>query len=527
MGLSSVLINNIGTRNLFAGDQVSTSGTDNASFGFRAGAANTGNYNVFVGTQAAENKTTGDLSTIIGWLAGRVGSAHQGNTLIGAQAGQNTTGSTNTAIGEKAGQANTTGAQNVFVGNSAGDTNTTGGQLTIIGNNADVSATGLLNATAIGYNAIVGASNSLVLGGTGANAVNVGIGTTTPSSRLDITGNTLLRGTNTNSAPAVSSALELMTGRAFGGALITGQTSADIAFNWGGASGGFRHFIQTRHNSVANSNTNSIDFYVNNSTTAAGSLIPNNTIPNGNVLAMSMTAVGIGIGTTTPNAQLQLAPTTANRKLVLYDVSNNDHQFYGFGVQGGEFRYQIANNTGAAHRFFAATSSTTSLLQMTIGQNGNVTIAGSLSKASGTFKIDHPMDPENKFLYHSFVESPDMMNVYNGNVETDANGFATVELPGYFEALNREFRYQLTVLGQFAQAIVLKEIANNQFVIQTDKPGVKVSWQVTGVRKDPFAEKNRVVPEVDKSPEEKGKYLHPEAYGQPTQKRIGLENNFN
>jgi hypothetical protein len=526
----SVLINNPGTRNLFAGSPIgtTTTGTDNAFYGSGAGDSNAGgSWNVFMGSSAGTANTTGALNTLIGWRAGVAAATNNGNTFIGAQAGENTTQNVNTFIGEKAGQNNTTGSENVFMGNSAGDTNTTGGRNTIIGNNADVSAAGLQNATAIGYNAIVGASNSLVLGGTGANAVNVGIGTTSPSSRLDITGNTLLRGSNTNTAPTVNSALELMTGRAFGGALIAGQTSADIAFNWGGASGGFRHFMQTRHNSVANSNTNSIDFYVNNSTTAAGSLIPNNTVPNGNVLAMSMTAVGIGIGTATPNAQLQLAPTTANRKLVLYDISNNDHQFYGFGVQGGEFRYQIANNTGAAHRFFAATSATTSLLQMSIGQNGNVAIAGTLSKGSGTFKIDHPTDPENKFLFHSFVESPDMMNVYNGNVETDANGFATVELPGYFEALNREFRYQLTVLGQFAQAIVLKEIANNQFVIQTDKPGVKVSWQVTGVRKDPFAEKNRVVPEVDKSPEEKGKYLHPEAYGQPTQKRIGLENNFN
>lgn len=129
---------------------------------------------------------------------------------------------------------------------------------------------------------------------------NLGIGTTTPTSRLDISGNTLLRGTNTNTPPTVSSGVEFMTGRAFSGALIAGQTSADIAFNWGGASGGFRHFIQTRHNSVANSNSNSIDFYVNNSTTAAGSISPNNTVPNGNVHGMSITATGVGIGTAAP-----------------------------------------------------------------------------------------------------------------------------------------------------------------------------------------------------------------------------------
>lgn len=114
--------------------------------------------------------------------------------------------------------------------------------------------------------------------------------------------------------------------------------------------------------------------------------------------------------------------------------------------------------------------------------SGNVSIGGSLSKGSGSFKIDHPLDPANKYLYHSFVESPDMMNVYNGNVVTDKIGKATVVLPEYFEALNRDFRYQLTVVGQFAQAIVAKKVDHNRFVIRTSKPNVEVSWQVTGIR---------------------------------------------
>lgn len=147
--------------------------------------------------------------------------------------------------------------------------------------------------------------------------------------------------------------------------------------------------------------------------------------------------------------------------------------------------------------------------------DGNVNIVGMLTKSSGTFKIDHPLDPANKYLYHSFVESPDMMNVYNGNATTDANGFATVELPSYFMALNMDFRYQLTCIGTFAQAIVAKEVADNKFVVQTDKPNVKVSWQVTGIRQDPFAQQNRVQPEVEKAPENKGQYLHPEVYGLP------------
>ena len=151
---------------------------------------------------------------------------------------------------------------------------------------------------------------------------------------------------------------------------------------------------------------------------------------------------------------------------------------------------------------------------------GAVHVAGALSKSSGSFKIDHPLDPTGKYLYHSFVESPDMMNVYNGNVVTDEEGRAVVELPAYFEVLNRDFRYQLTVIGRFAQAIVEQKIERNRFVIRTNLAGVEVSWQVTGIRKDPWAEHNRIQVEEDKPAEEHGLYLHPEVYDQPTELAI-------
>lgn len=151
---------------------------------------------------------------------------------------------------------------------------------------------------------------------------------------------------------------------------------------------------------------------------------------------------------------------------------------------------------------------------------GNLSVGGTISKGGGSFKIDHPLDPENKYLYHSFVESPDMMNVYNGNITTDANGVAKVVLPDYFEALNKDFRYQLTVIGTFAQAIVSEKVKGNQFEIRTDKPNVEVSWQVTGIRNDAYARKFRIPNEVEKKPEEKGTYLYPEAYGLSTDKKV-------
>jgi hypothetical protein len=152
--------------------------------------------------------------------------------------------------------------------------------------------------------------------------------------------------------------------------------------------------------------------------------------------------------------------------------------------------------------------------------NGDLNVIGNLSKSGGSFKIDHPLDPENKFLYHSFVESPDMMNVYNGNITTNESGEAVVTLPDYFEALNKDFRYQLTVIGTFAQAIVADEIKGNRFVIKTNAPQVKVSWQVTGIRQDAFANKHRIEVEVEKSEKERGYYLMPELFNQPEEKSL-------
>ena len=151
---------------------------------------------------------------------------------------------------------------------------------------------------------------------------------------------------------------------------------------------------------------------------------------------------------------------------------------------------------------------------------GDVSVSGTLTKGGGSFKIDHPLDPANRYLSHSFVESPDMMNIYNGNITTDAKGRAVVTMPDYFTALNRDFRYQLTVIGQFAQAVVFSEIKGNRFVIKTNKPSVKVSWQVTGVRQDAYAEAHRIQVEEEKQGVERGAYIHPELFNQPATKRI-------
>ncbi|MGV8040062.1 MAG: hypothetical protein AB2L07_08290 [Thermoanaerobaculaceae bacterium] len=158
---------------------------------------------------------------------------------------------------------------------------------------------------------------------------------------------------------------------------------------------------------------------------------------------------------------------------------------------------------------------------LTLNESGDLWIDGIIIKGGGSFKIDHPLDPENKYLYHSFVESPDMMNIYNGNVVLDERGEATVELPEWFEALNRDFRYQLTCIGGFAPVYVAEEITGSRFRIAGGRAGLKVSWQVTGIRQDAFANANRIPVEEDKPDPDRGRYLHPEAFGQPAELSVG------
>lgn len=151
---------------------------------------------------------------------------------------------------------------------------------------------------------------------------------------------------------------------------------------------------------------------------------------------------------------------------------------------------------------------------------GNLAVFGTLSKSAGSFQIDHPLDPEHKYLVHSFVESPDMMNIYNGIATTNGKGEIEITMPDWFDALNMDFRYQLTCINQFAQAIISKEMSGNRFTIKTDKPNVKVSWQVTGIRNDPYARDHRLPVEKNKTGDEVGRYVYPQGYGRGIERSI-------
>ena len=149
---------------------------------------------------------------------------------------------------------------------------------------------------------------------------------------------------------------------------------------------------------------------------------------------------------------------------------------------------------------------------------GNVHVLGTLS-TSGTkpFKIDHPLDPANKYLMHYAIESPTVQNMYNGTILLDAYGEAIVQLPDYFEAVNtEEFTYTLTPIGASMPGLhVAEEVQNNQFKISGGLGGKKVSWVLIAQRNDPWVKNNPAKDVVDKPKEEIGTYLYPQGHGQP------------
>lgn len=154
--------------------------------------------------------------------------------------------------------------------------------------------------------------------------------------------------------------------------------------------------------------------------------------------------------------------------------------------------------------------------------HGNVDIVGNLAVA-GTkgFKIDHPVDPATKFLLHSAVESSDMKNLYDGIVTLDARGKAKVTLPPWFGALNKDLRFQLTAIGAAAPNLHVAEILSDKgFRIAGGRARMRVSWQVTGIRSDAWANAHRMPVEQRKRGKERGRYLHPELHTRAKGKKL-------
>lgn len=193
------------------------------------------------------------------------------------------------------------------------------------------------------------------------------------------------------------------------------------------------------------------------------------------------------------------------------DLSNSG----GGGVylnQGGDspLTFYTVPSTGGVDQTIP--NSSFSNYKRAVLNSSGLTVYGNLF-VTGTknFIIDHPLAPENKYLYHAAVESSEMKNIYDGVVDLNEKGQAEVQLPDWFEALNKDFRYQLSCIGNFAPVYVAEQIHENRFRIAGGSPGLKVSWQVTGIRHDPHATAHPFAVEADKPKSEQGTTLTPGA----------------
>lgn len=390
----------------------------------------------------------------------------------------------------------------------------------------------VLQLNASGGNVVIGSTSSVtpltVTGGTdvtGAGGGYITIGSASTSMRIDENELQVF-----NAGSPASLVLNAAGGGVGVGIIPVTPLTVGDGTDVSGAGGGYLTVgdattsVRLDPNEVqALSNGAPSTLFLNNS---GGVVDVGNTLDVGNELLVGNS---VGVGGVSPLGSLHVlegTPTFILRSIFESNLSGQSRTFWVEDYAPANALGGYVNYNSETNRFEIGTTEANFLLPAIRMDRGsvNVTVNGNLSKAGGSFRIDHPADPQNKYLYHSFVESPDMKNIYDGLVTTDANGYATVTLPGYFDALNSDFRYQLTVLDDEDQtdvilwAKVVRKIgrdAPNQFTIRTSRPNLEVSWQVTGIRQDAWARANRIPTEVDKPAAERGKYLHPEAHGKP------------
>ncbi len=121
---------------------------------------------------------------------------------------------------------------------------------------------------------------------------------------------------------------------------------------------------------------------------------------------------------------------------------------------------------------------------------GSIHVTGSVvTPGNPAIQVPHPLDPQGKTLNLAAPAADEMLAIRNGNITLDEKGEASVPISAWFEAGTTDFRYTLTPIGSAAPGLyVSREVSGGSFGIAGGVPGMKVSWQVTGVRTDAYAE---------------------------------------
>ena len=508
----------------YAGMSIST-GCCNAFYGYKAGYSNTSaGYNIFSGWKAGYNNTTGASDIYIGNEGPTSGT--ESNTIrIGTQG----TGNAEQDVTYIAGIYGSTssGGVPVYV-NSNGQLGTGGGTGLVTSFNGRAGAVVPASGD-YSFSLLSGTLASAQLSGTYGHAVTLSnSGNSFTGSGAGLTG--------VNPAPGSSNYIQNTTSPQTASFNVTGNgvLGGDLVAN-GGLAGSFAGTgSAVTGNATATGGTayGVAGYTVSTSSTAAGVY--------GQATATTGSASGVYGQSSAPNGYGVYGTSSSVTGAGVYAINTNTS---GGGYEGVALIAQ-ADGPGAAGVLVNTNPSGILLLGASAGGTpfeldasgsiemngpitidgcgdscgnsirGNLSVSGTLTKGGGSFKIDDPLDPANKTLSHSFVESPDMMNIYNGIVRLDARGEAWITLPQYFEALNRDFRYQLTSIGAPQPRLyIAREVKGNRFKIAGGKASAKVSWQVTGIRQDSWANAHRIPNEEDKPPQERGKYLHPELYG--------------
>lgn len=406
--------------------------------------------NVFLGNNAGFTNYEGDNNIFIGAESGYFnygnGTWLNGdyNIFMGYRSGyRNTSGGCNIFIGDEAGRENLTGSHNIYIGTETGRDNTTGNGNTCVGSDSYFGGSGS-NNTYIGW--LAGSY------ATGSNNVSIG----SQAGDYETASNRLFIDNSGTSTPLVYGEFDNDSLRVNGKLSVSGNSTI-----FGKIGAGVKPIYKIHSEDITTNSDNPAVY--------------------GKHAVTDYYGIGVKGEGGYKGVQGLASATTGEIR----------------GVEG------IASGTGGTKIgvYGSASGGTTNWAGYF---QGNVEVTGTLTKSKDELMVDHPLDPENKYLVHSGVNSNEMKNFYDGVVILDNNGKASVRLPDWFEALNTDFRYQMTAIGNPCPNLYIsKKISNNGFEIAGGEPNAEISWQVTGIRKDSYALKNPIVQEVVKTAEDK------------------------